>query len=469
MFDFEKIKRIRQNVKRVFQPKTNFASQNRNAYKQRKSESSKGASGIDFGQFDALSTKECRLGLSNLRKGLSPRPHGNDCTNPLNIIDAQSDKVMASFLLESELGGSALLVRSSYGGGKTSCLDAVYRKALARKFAVSKIVINGEDVNLAKPQCIWEQIVKNITIPAQQFESVHSSERIGARAVIQLCVRFLANNNIDVPDDSPFLRAQKREEKLLELTGCPPLSWLLSDPQILEKDELIDLFSGMAHVDSASARLNHILAYKKAEIWPAFKFATQGDRASFLLSGLGRLFQAVGLKGLILLFDEAERWKNLNLAQQTRAGNLLGGLIWGATAPEGQRTRKHEPRSLIFRSRFCGGSDFTTKERNYVGLVIAMTPRPEDPPEEQWRQYGHLNEYDLPDWTKKTFGTFMAKLIPYYCKALEIEIDKSIDLEELIRTATVKWSKTGNWSPRSAITEAALAVLDEEFLKKKIK
>ena len=117
--------------------------------------------------------------------------------------------------------------------------------------------------------------------------------------------------------------------------GCRPLSRLLSDSGLMNKPTLLNLWNCDPSVSSPRGRAAHVWT-PPPHFWPAFSAATQGDFASFLLSGLGRLARVLGFKGLLIIMDEMERWQDLNWAEQSKAGNLLGGLIWGATARQGK-------------------------------------------------------------------------------------------------------------------------------------
>ena len=109
--------------------------------------------------------------------------------------------------------------------------------------------------------------------------------------------------------------------------GCEPLAWLLSDPRLTSKESLIGLLGCEPGYKASRSRAEHITPVERC-VWPEFNATTQGDFGSYLLSGIGRLCRLLGFRGFVIILDEMEKWQDLNWSEQTRAGNLLGGLIW---------------------------------------------------------------------------------------------------------------------------------------------
>ena len=238
---------------------------------------------------------------------------------------------------------------------------------------------------------------------------------------------------------------------------CRPLAWLLADPRILDKPELLGLLACDPGVSISVARASHAIRGETRD-WPAFNAGTQGDFASFLLSGLGRLCRTVGYRGLILIMDEMEKWQDLNWKEQSQAGNLLGGLIWGATTELGKRGRHDHPPALTHSGR-AGGFPFTTDKRNHVGIAIAMTPRGDDGPESLWVQYGLLEIVRLPELTEQRLAEYCAKLAPYYSLATGLPCPANGQLTPIARQAVNTWRRRGEHTTRSAV-QATIAAFD---------
>ena len=152
-----------------------------------------------------------------------------------------------------------------------------------------------------------------------------------------------------------------------------------------------------------------------------------------------------------------EKWQDLNWKAQSQAGNLLGGLIWGATADEGERSPGHEPERLQHSGR-CGGWPFTTNQRCHLGVAIALTPRGDLGPEREWADYGPLEEVDLPQVTPATLRTYVAKIVPLYAQAYSLP-EAAVSISTIAQDAIQAWRQQGDGSMRTAVV-SVIQVLD---------
>jgi hypothetical protein len=248
---------------------------------------------------------------------------------------------------------------------------------------------------------------------------------------------------------------------------------LLSDPGLLDKPKLVSLFCGENHGSASQARSCHVLP-SGAYDWPTFFAGTQGDVGSYLLSGLGRLCRVLGFQGLVVILDEMEKWQDLDWKAQARAGNLLGGLIWGATAPLGRRDCRKRKQGYyrqgagwgfqsggwencdhpqcLQHSGWCGGSPFTTADSCHLGLAIAMTPRGVGP-EHEWKQYGSLEVVDLPQFGPRDFQDCFEKTKHLYVRAYGMATAVPSDVMD---TAYSQWTQSDDCSPRNGV----IAIVD---------
>jgi hypothetical protein len=192
-------------------------------------------------------------------------------------------------------------------------------------------------------------------------------------------------------------------------------------------------------------------------MWPAFSAGTQGDFGSFLLSGIGRLARLIDLKGLVVILDEMEKWQDLNWNEQSRAGNLLGGLIWAATERKDRRRRERYPGGLTHSTR-CNGYPFSTEANCHVGLAIAMTPRSEeDDPERVWSQYGPLLDVDLPQLTIPKLRQYCRRVAALFSEAYGTPAPSSDELDEISDDAVNLWRAYGELTNRFAVQSAVAA------------
>jgi hypothetical protein len=230
---------------------------------------------------------------------------------------------------------------------------------------------------------------------------------------------------------------------------------LLSDPGLLHKPILIGLLGCEPGAKAGTARKVSHWRSQPCD-WPAFSAGTQGDFACYLLSGIGRLARLLGHKGLVILLDEMERWQDLNWQAQSRAGNLLGGLIWGTTAREGKRGPADRPLSL-WNSGRCGGTPFTTASRSHIGLAIAMTPRGDDGPELLWETYGPFQKVDLPAVGLEEIKECAGRVASWYASAYGLPTP---DSDTIAGQALKAWRQQSDASFRAAV-QVIVRVLED--------
>ena len=153
-----------------------------------------------------------------------------------------------------------------------------------------------------------------------------------------------------------------------------------------------------------------------------------------------------------------EKWQDLNWHEQSRAGNLLGGIIWAATQQEGKRGRDDHPAGLNHSLR-CGGYPFTTPKKCYLGLAIAMTPRGEIGPENLWSNYGVLEIVDLPHLTEQRLAEYCRLLVPSYVAAYSLSPPSGAELQGIVASALSEWRSSDGASTREGV-KSVTASLD---------
>ena len=393
--------------------------------------------------------RRLRKVFESLRNGLSPI-HVD--SRPFAVgIEAIQQKVQNLLLDVAADGGRAVVIRGTYGQGKSFCLQLLKQMALESGYAVASVEVDAFENQLDKPHLVYRSLMGSLQFPDGDTHGVSGL----ADRVSKKLSQVLAHRKLKEPGFATEAR------RLLDIEiQCRPLAWLLSDPGLLGKPRLLDLLASAPGVQLAPARRSHILQGQPRD-WPAFSAGTQGDFGSYLLSGLGRTTRFLGHKGLILILDEMEKWQDLNWRAQSCAGNLLGGLIWASTAEVGTRNCKKislrcdHSRSLAHSMRCCG-YPFSTPDRCYLGVAIAMTPRGDDGPEKLWSDYGLLEIADLPPFTPSHLESYARKVFPAYCRAYGIEAAMP---SELPASAIKSWRLRGDGSTRTAV-QSVLSVLD---------
>jgi hypothetical protein len=393
----------------------------------------------DLSRRNDPTSRNARRVIESLRVGL---PSLDGSTRQLAVGFTEMESLIKSFLhdIDSD-GGGAMIMKGAYGQGKTFSLTMLEEMAQEQGFITVRTEIDATENQLNKPHHIYHDLMKHLRLPGSGSYGI----------------RELASKTHDlIREEAP--RNQPEREKWLEThLQCFPLAWLLSDPVFVTKEPLLGLLAGDPNVPARVGRQSHV-ALPPPNRWPAFTAATQGDFASFLISGIGRLARLLGYKGLLVIMDEMEKWNQLNWNEQCRAGNLLGGLIWGATAEEGHRNRYDNPK-VIRHSGRCGGYPFTTISRNFVGVAIAMTPREHDNPEHLWSQYGPILVGEVQPFTERRLIQYCKLVMPLVAEAYSLSSPTTEELEEIASEASRLWRKQGDLTTRSGV-QAAIAAFD---------
>jgi BREX system ATP-binding protein BrxC/D len=347
----------------------------------------------------------------------------------------------------AEEGGRAMVIRGAYGQGKTFALKLLEETSLEQGFMVAKVEIDSHQNRLTCPQMVVRELIRQLRLPGSGGQ--------GPRALADHAAEFIRREGDKTM--SPVARARSNYAWLLGELACSPLAWLLSDPKFSENKHLIGLLSCEPGVKAADARASHVLKLA-LNAWPSFNTGSQGDFGAFLLSGLGRLSRCLGYQGFVIILDEMEKWQDLKWKEQSRAGNLLGGLIWGATAEEGSRGKNDEP-PLLEHSARSGGYPFTTRMRSHTGLAIAMTPRGEDGPERGWMNYGPLEIFDLPTLDGPRLAEYSRRVAPRFAAAYGLEPPGAEALDRVVGDAISQWTRQGDGSTRIGV-QTVIAALD---------
>lgn len=372
--------------------------------------------------------------FENLRNG---QPPVSSTVKDFAIGIGESTRAIKE-LLEAvdEKGGASIIFRGSYGNGKTLTLQLAEETALEQRYVTVRTEIDASENQLSRPHNIIRSLLANMRIPGINGR--------GSELLAKLTVEHLKKN---VPC-TPGLEAVDNFRYLKRELGCEPIAWLMSDPELLEKPELLALLACDSQVSVSEARQIHAIG-ANAKLWPTFRWRTQGDFASYIMAGLGRLTRLLGFKGMLVILDEMEKWERLNLLDQSRGANLLGGLIWGATEKHNRGKNDH-PRSL-WHSGWVGGYPFTTPERSYIGVAIALTPRGADGPEDTWKEYGKIDIIDLPTITRQNLKSYCSKVADLYAKAYELKAPTENELAHITSMTVNEWQTKGAHSVRDAV------------------
>ena len=378
--------------------------------------------------------------VESLANGLPP---AGEFGRTLAVDFNHTQSMIDVFLKDVDVdGGCALIVKGGYGQGKTLSLRCLEEVALENRFIVTRTEVDATENRLNKPHHIYRDFMRHIRVPGYSG--------VGAAVFAQA-----ASNAIHcaIGEKSTVFR----QEWLKKQLECESLAWLLSFNQFARSDRFVGLLAGDPQYRADSVRRSHTLE-ASPRIWPMFSAATQGDFGCYLLSGIGRLSRLMGMKGLIIIMDEMEKWQDLNWKEQTQAGNLLGGLIWGATESKNRGRKDNYPGNLEHSKR-CGGYAFTTPGRSHIGLAIAMTPRSEEEdPVSEWERFGPILDVDLPRLSVDKLKKYVRRLVPIYCSAYGARQPDAVEIDAIIEATIISWQQEGEMTNRAAVQSAVASL-----------
>lgn len=253
--------------------------------------------------------------------------------------------------LEKE-SGSVLTIEGEYGSGKTHFLDYIYFTALEKNYAVAKTALDPIDVTPYDPKSIYRELVESFKFKGGGFRE--------------------------------FLKESAKVDNLEGHRFLNPILQQLRDGDIEE-----DLWKWIEAEHQPRWYLNKFKELRKLPLLP--NFSTAADNYCYLLSGIATLSKKLGLKGFVILIDEAETlfhtwWRTVSL---DRGVNFFKGLALTAlgeipTTLTSQQIRKDEwlnayvedtgNHILIHRGVRTCMTPYLYKNPSNIFLVLAFTP-----------------------------------------------------------------------------------------------
>lgn len=203
---------------------------------------------------------KARRMIEALRYGIVPHEDIEDFTFGRDKEIAKLERGIEKFELER---GFSLLVEGEYGAGKTHFLDFSYHFLLRRGFAVAKIEFDYFDVSPLKPWRIYREITKSFAY-----------ERGGFRDFLKEILPFLKKEHIFL---TPLSKFGDLNEALWQ--------WIEGE------------------------RNPRVYLNREKKLWRLpvlLTHSTALNLYTYLISTYSSLATKIGLKGLVLLFDEVE-------------------------------------------------------------------------------------------------------------------------------------------------------------------
>ena len=240
----------------------------------------------DGAAFDDDRFKHRRM-IEAFRLGIVPY----DCADEFTFGRDEEVRTVSDWLAEPD--ESTLVLLGEYGTGKTHLLQYLYGHALKQGFAVAHVEMDPNESPFCKPKLVYSHLVRSL-----QFYSQRNARRKGFRGFVSEAIR---RDLLGSHDYFTHMYGNIEDETLWE--------WIEGR--------------------HSGARPWHPTTAQYSNLPGLYDFTTAANIFCNLLSGLGwAAVNGMGLKGLLLLFDEAETIEQHYYQYQlNKSYNFLRALI----------------------------------------------------------------------------------------------------------------------------------------------
>ncbi len=239
--------------------------------------------------------------------------------------------------------GGSYLVEGEYGAGKSHILEYTRHLAIKNGLATTYCELDPVEVSLHRPKKVYRELVHNLRYIQNGTE--YSFRDIMRRAV-----------SLNLSDHKFFTPLLRKLSRLDQSDTRSEVFWQWIEGESTK--EYAAHYKGPYRVPGAQG------------IPALYDFSTASDFYCYIISGLSYILKNLGMKGLVLLIDEAESVTHLwNLVSYDRGLNFLEGLI--RTALNEEALKEVNGRMLHNRVRT---TPYIYKDA-YIFLLIATTPQ----------------------------------------------------------------------------------------------
>lgn len=242
--------------------------------------------------------------------------------------------------------GDVFMVEGEYGTGKTHILEYIHHRALGAGMATSLVQFDPQDVTPHRPKRVYREIVHDLRYIKDGWEHGFRDLLLGA---VELDLR-------DHVFWGPVL------EKLRRL-----------DRGQLGSEVFWQWIEGESTKEYATELRSPYRVRGGQRIPALYDFSTAADLYCNILSGLSWIAWQLGMKGLVLLIDEAETVTHLwDIIYLTKSVNFMDGLV--RTAQNDPDLRRVNDRMIHNRVKPV---PYIYRDPHIL-LVFATTPSPYD-------------------------------------------------------------------------------------------
>jgi hypothetical protein len=293
--------------------------------------------------FAEIDTIQARRMLEAFRLGIVPHQDVESFTfgrdKPIAVLDAALANLASG-------QGDVFMVEGDYGTGKTHLLEYMHHRALASGMVASLVQFDPAEVSPHRPKRVYREIVHNLRY-------IKDATEHGFRDLLRSATA------LDMKDHS-FLG--------------PVLAKLgRTDAGQQQTEVFWQWIEGESTKEYATEQKSPFRVKGGQRIPALYDFSTAADQYCNILSGLSWMARELGMKGLVLLVDEAETVTHLwDIMYLAKSVNFMDGLV---------RTAQNDPDLKRINDRMVHNQvrpvPYIYRDPSLL-LVFATTPSPYD-------------------------------------------------------------------------------------------
>ncbi len=372
-------------------------------------------------------TFKLRRAIERLREGLFDSLGVRLLTTGEEKLTTAFDKGVKAL---DENSPAHLCVCGAYGQGKSHSLNYIKQRALDQNFVVSYINLDPRQVPFHNFKGVYQALMKAMEFPQGQtsFASVWKTRAAEWLALPENQGRSCSDL---VPKEIPHrfravltAMAQKnivippKKRNLKKHRGFKPreFSWILKNAL---KGKNIPL-----------GRLGSVLRYRQVPFYKEHSLVCRGqDPYLAMVQGMANLFQKIGFKGWLVLFDEGESIVQNRITSRSKSYALLNRIFQPSTSPQG------------FYPVFAFTPDFFAfvEDEAYDRVKIKKMGHNGTSPaipyftQNYSKAWEKLHIHTLDDLCSKEWNTLIHKLIPVHARAYSWSPSAGVMEKEMIQ------------------------------------
>jgi hypothetical protein len=302
---------------------------------------------VDIGEakegFGTIDTIQARRMIEAFRLGIVPHQDVEQFTfgreKQVEIVDAALGAL-------GKGRGDVFMVEGEYGTGKTHILEYVHHRALAAGMVTSIVQFDPREVTPHRPKRVYREIVHNLRY-------IKDGREHGFRDLLLQAVDLDLGDHVFL---GPVLGKLKH-----------------FDRGHLGSEVFWQWIEGESTKEYATEMQSPYRVRGGQRIPALYDFSTAADLYCNILSGLSWIARQLGMKGFVLLIDEAETVTHLwDIMYLTKSVNFMDGLV---------RTAQNDPDLKRVSERMIHNKvkpvPYIYRDSNIL-LLFATTPSPYD-------------------------------------------------------------------------------------------